>query len=151
MVKHVAVQPDKWYEGRVHQVNVTSLDLKFCSDFSLYTGKRVDVMFRLNRVPTRRMHQALTTSFTPARILFPASEHLDDISPVTREQLAAVDPLDAFIKDDEEQVAAIAAILNHPRGAPPFVIFGPWVYLCYRIYVFILLGFLDPARGKLSL
>jgi helicase MOV-10 len=99
--------------------------LGFSSDFSLYRGSKVDVRFVLNRLPTRRMHQALTTSFNSARLLFPGKEHLAIVSAVTMEQMDDINPVYRAIGTDEEQLEAVAAIVNQPRGSPPFVIFGP--------------------------
>ncbi|KAJ7753827.1 RNA helicase [Mycena metata] len=90
-----------WYEGRVHQVHQSST----------YKGTKFDVRFTLNRLPHRRMHQALTNHFGESRILF---LERNIITPVNRR-----------IADDPEQLETVAAILHQTPGSAPFVVFGP--------------------------
>ncbi|KAJ7249435.1 RNA helicase [Mycena rebaudengoi] len=90
LVRHTGVEEGPWYEGRVHH------------------GTKFDVRFTLNRLPHRRMHQALINSFKPRQILFPG------ITPVNRQ-----------IAEDPEQLETVAAILHQPPGSVPFIVFGP--------------------------
>lgn len=127
LVKHHGSSTDKWYEGCVHIVYENYVSLRFDSAFSLYKGNKVDVRFRLNRLPTRRMHLALTTAFNPNRLLFPGLEHLRGAKVVTRDQLNDINPVNRSIGQDAEQLQTVATIVNQPPGSPPFVIFGPQV------------------------
>ena len=105
----------------MHKVTGTTLKLRFGDDFSLYSGNTVDVRFVLNRMPFRRMHQALARHFCPARILFPEIEHVKTM-PAIQEDIV---PFNRCIGENPEQLACVISILQQPPGSPPFVIFGP--------------------------
>lgn len=114
-----------WYEGRVHNVLLDRVSLRFGDEFSIYKGNKFDVKFVLNQLPYRRMHQALSNSFKPARLLFPGPEHLRGAKRVTRAQINMIVPINRVLRDDDEQMETIAAILNQKPGSVPFVLFGP--------------------------
>ncbi|KAF7323583.1 RNA helicase [Mycena kentingensis (nom. inval.)] len=127
-LRHTGVEDGPWYEGRVHQVHQKHLSLRFGDNFSTYRGTKFDVRFTLNRLPLRRMHQALTNASNQERILFPTVDHMKGKRNVRRcseEQIAAIVPVNRLVAEDREQLETVAAIVNRPRGTVPFVIFGP--------------------------
>lgn len=117
--------PRTWFEGRVHNVLQHSVSLRFGDEFSVYKGTKFDVKFVLNQLPYRRMHQALSNSFNPARLLFPGPEHLRGAKRVTQAQINMIVPINRVLRDDDEQMETVAAILNQKPGSIPFVLFGP--------------------------
>jgi len=119
---HSHANDGKWYEGRVHEIGVKDIKLRLNDDFSLYRGSEVDVQFVLNRLPFRRMHQGLTVSLSPPRVLFPEINHAWT-SPVPPENKMTF--VNRAIGENPEQAGAVAAILRQPPGSLPFIIFGP--------------------------
>ena len=115
-----------WYEGRVHQVHQNHVSLRFSDDFSIYKGNKFDVRFVLNRLPFRRMHQALTNNFNPTRLLFPGPEHILGLMRVTKNKIDEINPIYRPLGEDKEQKETVAAILNLKPGSVPFVVFGPY-------------------------
>lgn len=115
----------KWYEGRVHQVRMNEVSLRFSDDFSTYRGTKFDVRFVLNRLPYRRMHHALVNAFHPARVLFPSAEHIRGSQRVTAAQRDRITLVNRELSGDEEQLDTVAAIVNRAPGSIPFVVFGP--------------------------
>jgi helicase MOV-10 len=69
----------------------------------------------------QRQHQALDTTFTEARIIFPDSSHLRMI-PAPRQVSRTVNRL---ILTNPPQLQAVSSIIAAPRGSLPFVVFGP--------------------------
>ena len=115
----------KWYEGRVHQVYENYVSLRFGNDFSTYRGTKFDVRFVLNRLPFRRMHQALANEFKPDRFLFPSPAHIAGVQRISQSTIDDITPFDRPIGEDEEQMETVAAIVNQKPGSVPFVVFGP--------------------------
>ncbi|KAK0452060.1 P-loop containing nucleoside triphosphate hydrolase protein [Desarmillaria tabescens] len=119
-------QPDKtWFEGRVHNVTMSHVSLRFSDEFNTYRGTKFDVRFVLNRIPFRRMHDALDNKNDPARFLFPGPEHLTTAGPVTSAMLEELVPLNRDIGRNREQLETVAAIVHQPKGSVPFIVFGP--------------------------
>jgi helicase MOV-10 len=116
-----------WYKGCVHEVHVDHVSLRFSSNFSTYRGKMFDVRFVLNRLPLRRMHQALLKNIDLIRLLFPRADHVRG-GVVTEDQLDTINPINRSIGGDFEQLMTVAAIVHLPPGSMPFVIFGPLVF-----------------------
>lgn len=111
---------------------MNTVSLRFGSNFSTYRGNTFDVKFVLNRLPLRRMHQALTLKADSTRFLFPEPEHIRTTA-VGIEQLHTINPINRLIGEDYEQLMTVAAIFHQPPGSVPFVIFGPLVVFCsYR-------------------
>ncbi|KAJ7096045.1 RNA helicase [Mycena epipterygia] len=125
LIRHTGVSDGPWYEGRIHQVYQNHVSLRFDDKFSTYKGIKFDVNFTLNRLPHRRMHQALTNSFKESRLLFPRAEHLTRNLRVSATQRNSITPVNRRIADDPEQLETVAAIVHQPRGSVPFVVFGP--------------------------
>ncbi|KAJ7636868.1 P-loop containing nucleoside triphosphate hydrolase protein [Roridomyces roridus] len=113
------------YEGRVHQVHENHVSLRFDDRFSTYKGTKFDVNFTLNRLPHRRMHQALTNNFKESRIFFPRGEHLIRKWRVLKKEKETITVFNRLIAQDPEQLDAVAAIVHQPRGSPPHIVFGP--------------------------
>ncbi|KAG7441339.1 RNA helicase [Guyanagaster necrorhizus] len=119
-------QPDKaWFEGRVHNVAMEHVSLRFSDDFNTYRGTKFDVRFVLNRLPCRRAHQALVNKNDLARLLFPGPEHLISARPVSRDVLKELVPFNRSLGNNPEQLETVAAIVHQPRGSVPFIVFGP--------------------------
>ncbi|KAJ7484325.1 P-loop containing nucleoside triphosphate hydrolase protein [Mycena latifolia] len=125
LVRHTGMPDGPWYEGRVHQVHQAHVSLRFDDKFSTYKGTKFDVKFTLNRLPHRRMHQALTNSWKESRILFPGAEHILRKLPVSVSERSSISPVNRRIAEDPEQFETVVAIVNQPPGSPPFVVFGP--------------------------
>ncbi|KAJ7918136.1 RNA helicase [Mycena leptocephala] len=125
LVRHTGVPDGPWYEGRVHQVQQDHVSLRFDDTFSTYKGTKFDVNFTLNRLPHRRMHQALANSWKESRILFPRAEHILRNLPVSVMQRNSISPVNRRIAEDPEQFETVVAIVHQPPGSPPFVVFGP--------------------------
>jgi helicase MOV-10 len=115
----------KWYEGRVHEVRMNDVVLRFGDDFSTYKGNKFDVRFVLNRLVFRRMHHALINSFKPSRILFPSPVDILGVTRVSEAQISRISPYYRDMKEDPEQLETVAAILHQRPGSVPFVVFGP--------------------------
>lgn len=126
---HVSLkrQPDVWFEGRVIKLRQTQLGLKFDRSFQYNPGDLCDVRFTITRIPLRRMHQALDIPFFPGRVLFPEESHLIGQSPPDDEDIAEIKVINPLLATNRPQMEAIAAILAQRAGAPPFVVFGPYV------------------------
>ncbi|KAK0496609.1 P-loop containing nucleoside triphosphate hydrolase protein [Armillaria luteobubalina] len=119
-------QPNKaWFKGRVHNVAMSHVGLRFNDAFNTYRGTKFEVRFVLNRLSFCRMHDALGNKSDPPRLLFPGSEHLTTERPVTSAMLEELSPLNRDIGRNKEQLETVAAILNQPRGSVPFIVFGP--------------------------
>jgi helicase MOV-10 len=114
-----------WFEGRVHKVYAKHVSLHFGDSFSTYRGTKFDVRFVLNRLPFRRMHQAVTNKFNPSRLLFPEPEHIRGVQRVTLDKIVDLVPFYRPLGEDEEQMETVAAIVNQKPGSVPFVVFGP--------------------------
>jgi helicase MOV-10 len=114
-----------WFEGRVHKVFQKHVSLHFGDSFSTYRGTKFDVRFVLNRLPFRRMHQAVTNKFNPSRLLFPEPEHIRGVQRVTLDKIVDLVPFYRPLGEDEEQMETVAAIVNQKPGSVPFVVFGP--------------------------
>ncbi|KAJ7150896.1 P-loop containing nucleoside triphosphate hydrolase protein [Mycena crocata] len=125
LVRHSGVDDGPWYEGRVHQVHQNHVSLRFDEKFSTYRGTKFDVNFTLNRLPHRRMHQALTNSFKESRILFPSAPHLSRSQNISAAQRHSITPVNRRIAEDPEQFETVVAIVHQPPGSVPFIVFGP--------------------------
>jgi helicase MOV-10 len=125
MVKHYGSTGDRWFEGYVHQVEMSAVLLRFSPKFHSYKGARYHVRFELNRLVYRRMHQGLNTAFKEDRVLFPASHHTANLLLPSQADMDQLRLTDRKIEQNRPQVEAITAIVNRPAGSVPFVVFGP--------------------------
>lgn len=122
LVKHSGESNDqRWFKGCVHTVMADQVSLRFNDSFSTYKGTKFDVRFVLNRLPFRRMHQAITIKVDSSRYLFPELERVRAINA----QPEPLTPFNRLVGENHEQSMAVAAIVNQPPGSVPFVIFGP--------------------------
>jgi helicase MOV-10 len=124
-IRRPGADSEPWYEGVVHAVFGKRVSLRFPDNFSTYRGNRFDVRFVLNRLPMRRMHQAVEVRGLQARVLFPTAQHNAPSSPPTLSQTGAVALVNRIIGGDEEQMTTILSIMNRMAGSIPFVLFGP--------------------------
>jgi helicase MOV-10 len=118
---------ERWFEGFVHRVRQSDVDLKFHASFNSYKGQKYNVRFKLGRLPLRRMHQALGTAFSSNRVLFPTEDHIRGRMPPSRGQIDSIRTVNHLIMTNPPQLLAVATILNMPEGSVPFVLFGPYV------------------------
>ncbi|KAH9948070.1 P-loop containing nucleoside triphosphate hydrolase protein, partial [Amylocystis lapponica] len=124
-VQSSALDSDKCFEGWVHTVELNTVSLAFHKSFKPTAGQHFNIRFKLNRIPLRRQHQAL--SVTPPslpRLLFPTSGH----NGLTTAPTAASLPLtlcNPLLASNPEQLQAVRSILRMRQGAAPFIIFGP--------------------------
>lgn len=112
----------KWFEGFVHLVQQLEVGLRFGGSFRQQDpNQRFNVRFRYNRVPMRRQHQALDSTFAPARVLHPT--FADTIA--TRPFVHMGPIHNQLINANPAQLLAIQTVVSQPPGAMPFIIFGP--------------------------
>ena len=128
------MQQDIYYDTRIINADVfmrgplavLKIFLQVPKCFRLYRGAQFRLRFRHNRIILRRQYHALASS--PAhqrRLLFPSTS---DIKPNRRLSKTEIDDLPLVnenIRKDEQQLRAVVSILQHPKGAVPFIIFGP--------------------------
>lgn len=114
-----------WFEGHVHFVRLLEVGLKFHESFPGHNDNmRYNIRFKLNRLPLRRQHEALSSAFAPSRILFPQTRDILKSRPVVTAELQdwVYNPL---IAGNAEQLQAVASIVQLPIGHAPFIVFGP--------------------------
>ncbi|KAI0093451.1 P-loop containing nucleoside triphosphate hydrolase protein [Irpex rosettiformis] len=124
-VKDYGSTVNHWFEGHVHEVRMDSVVLRFSPKFNGVRNQRYHVRFDLNRLVYRRMHQGLNTAFTEARVLFPAENHLQNLSAPSAATMEQLKCTDRKIEQNQPQLEAVAAIVTRPEGSVPFVVFGP--------------------------
>jgi helicase MOV-10 len=108
----------------VYDTDRDKVALRFNKRFHALKGQKFDVQFVLNRMPFRRMHQALDAgkaSLIP-RLLFPKPEDIN-IMPLTTIQ--TIEAVNRDIGRNPPQMLAVTAIRNLRPGSGPFVVFGP--------------------------
>lgn len=125
LVKHSGDRTDTWYEACVHHITGVSVRLRFNKKFTAYPGARVDVRFVFNRLPDRRMHQAVSAPFNPPRLLFPRPEHISNLRKPSDHEIESITLVDRTLAKNREQLETVAAIVNRPLGSVPFIVFGP--------------------------
>lgn len=132
---------DHQYEGRIHNIesqfrrNFTEfiLTLGMPQTFNIYRNANFNVRFKLNRMPLRRMHAAVSSTYKPERLLFPKRNNV-----ITGPQLPA-DALEPMfnhrIADDPQQLQTVSSIVRQSPGSAPFIIYGPYVGLHFYPHV----------------
>lgn len=127
---HVRIQrcPDQWFQGRVFVLRELEVGMRFHHAFNIRPGDLCEARFSVNRIPLRRMHQALDCPFFPDRVLFPNASHLVGLQRPTQQQLARLSTVNPLIATNPPQLEAVTAIVNRPPGSAPFVIYGPYVF-----------------------
>ncbi|KAG9002612.1 hypothetical protein FRB94_003760 [Tulasnella sp. JGI-2019a] len=119
-------QPDKWFEGRVLLLKQREVGLVFHGSFHCNAGDKFDARFTVNRIPMRRMHEALDVPFFPNRVLFPTLRHvIGRRTPPNDHELTQIETRNPLIATNRPQLEAVAAILEMKPAGPPFVIYGP--------------------------
>ncbi|KIP11927.1 hypothetical protein PHLGIDRAFT_124574 [Phlebiopsis gigantea 11061_1 CR5-6] len=124
-VQHTGSVTDKCYQGRVHHVKGQMVHLRFNDGFSVSHHATVDVKLILNRLPLRRMHQAVTSGFNVPRLLFPTEADCAPLRILAEMRLPNLHLADKGFQENSEQLQAITAIVLRPPGSVPFVLFGP--------------------------
>ncbi|KAI0693032.1 P-loop containing nucleoside triphosphate hydrolase protein [Cytidiella melzeri] len=124
-VKNYGSPVNHWFEGHVHKVEMNHVLLKFSPKFNSFKGQRYHVRFDLNRLVYRRMHQGLNTAFTESRVLFPSAADVKNLRAPTQAAMDGLKFTDRKIEQNQQQVEAVAAIVDRPAGSVPFVVFGP--------------------------
>ncbi|THG94461.1 hypothetical protein EW026_g7015 [Hermanssonia centrifuga] len=126
LVRHVGDATGTWYEGCVHGITGISVLIRCNDKFRALRGTMVDVKFVLNRLPDRRMHQAVVAPFNPPRLLLPDNRHLTNGVHLPRAlEVASISLVDRSLAQNSEQMQTIVAIANRPPGSVPFIVFGP--------------------------
>ncbi|KAJ3556290.1 hypothetical protein NM688_g2107 [Phlebia brevispora] len=125
LVRHAGDETGVWYEGCVHELTGISVFVRFNAKFKGFKGTKVDVKFVLNRLPDRRMHQAVVSPFNPPRLLFPTPGMTAGLRCPTSRDTGGISLVDRNLAQNEEQLQAIAAITLRPPGSVPFIVFGP--------------------------
>jgi len=114
----------RWFEGHVHFVRQTEVGLRFHGTFGRYSENTTfHIRFRLNRIPLRREHQALDSSFNEERVLFPTEEHLSLVAHPPKD--ASFKLYNSLLSSNPPQIQAVISILSQRPGSPTFVVFGP--------------------------
>ncbi|GJJ10625.1 hypothetical protein Clacol_004852 [Clathrus columnatus] len=116
---------DQWFEGFVHHMHQEGIDLQFHKSFNGEKGQRYDARFQLDRIPFRRMQQALALSHSPERLLFPSAIHIEDRSKVLESEIQKLHCINKNVESNPQQLLAVASIVYMPEGSVPFVVFGP--------------------------
>ena len=127
LVQHSSDTTGTWFEGVVHEITGISIFVKFNKKFTALKGHKVNVRFKLNRVPDRRMHQAVTSTITRPEVLFPTTNMIRDLRRPTPAEIDSLGVVDRNLSQNPEQLETIAAIATRPLGSVPFVVFGPCV------------------------
>lgn len=123
LVQEEGATDGRWFEGHVHVLRQAEVGLCFHSSFARYDeGRKFQVRFKLNRIPTRRQHQAMDTVFAEERVLFPTIEHLPQKRPISNGPMKLFNSL---ISTNPRQLQAVASIVHSSPGSLPFVVFGP--------------------------
>ena len=117
------------YRGYAYQVQLEEVSLKFHNSFhQKYVWQLCSVKFTVNRLPLRRMHQAISKPYFPAiflkigesqqlmPLLFPS----DQIE--TPSEKFNVVPFNRVL--NKEQLLSVESILSHSSQSP-YIIFGP--------------------------
>uniref|UniRef100_T1IYZ0 RNA helicase n=1 Tax=Strigamia maritima TaxID=126957 RepID=T1IYZ0_STRMM len=113
------------YEGIVHRVENITLTLGFHERFSeIYVNNmQFFITFSFNRMPLRRMHQALA---------FVRAHHMPMLFPGARMEsyshdayFSKISPFNRTIGINNEQRQAILQILNGASRPAPYLLFGP--------------------------
>jgi helicase MOV-10 len=125
----------KWFQGFVHIVRRDDVGLRFSLSFgSQATANTLfNVRFKFNRIPMRRQHQAMDRSYLLGkRLLFPLGNASTNAAHLKAQRKAHGAPkmFNPLISSNEKQLQAVSAILGRPAGSTPFIIFGPYVFLC---------------------
>lgn len=124
---HLSLQrnPNQWYEGRVHVVREKEVGLRFHARFAYQEGELCEARFTVPRIPLRRMHLAINSEFSPDRVFFPDSNHISGLCRPSVQALEQINTFNPLVASNPPQLEAVAAIVNRPAGAVPFVIWGP--------------------------
>ncbi|KAG8929264.1 hypothetical protein FRC01_004611 [Tulasnella sp. 417] len=124
---HLSLQrnPDQWFEGRVHAVREREVGLRFHARFAYRQGELCEARFTVPRIPLRRMHLAINSEFCPDKVLFPDSTHIKGLRRPSSQVMQQINTFNPLVASNSAQLEAVAAIVNRPAGAVPFVIWGP--------------------------
>lgn len=106
-------------------MHLREVELVFHESFSGHNDNmQYHIRFKLNRIPLRRQHQALLNGFAPNRLLFPKPRDVVKKQPgVTGELKDWI--YNRLIINNDEQLQAVASIIQLNAGHAPFVVFGP--------------------------
>ncbi|KAI8909669.1 P-loop containing nucleoside triphosphate hydrolase protein [Gorgonomyces haynaldii] len=121
------------FEGRAIDIQLTEVYLRFSKEFfkQFIKGGKYDVQFKYNRIPWRRMQEALTRAsfFTDFDKIFKSAlvQKISRDAPELEEKIHQVPwrPFNRLTSDNPEQMRAIKTILSGVHRPLPLVIFGP--------------------------
>ena len=126
----------KRWQGRAVDIQREEVVLRFHPQFaqSYIDGMRVEVSFTLGRRPLRIFYQGLTlTSALRDAVLFPSPAHLlaqpassVRITDADRQRVSReMSLMNANVAANDEQAAAVRAILLGEKRQVPYIVFGP--------------------------
>ncbi|TFY78231.1 hypothetical protein EWM64_g5781 [Hericium alpestre] len=105
-----------------------SLTLNMQGAFILDCHANYDLRFKLNRMPLRRMHHAVTMDIPDdlCRLLFPTPTHVA-VEAESRDEDDILEMVlyNADIRNDRKQMQCVHSITRQPAGSVPFIIYGP--------------------------
>ena len=121
-------EPHRVYRGRVNDIELETVVLSFDSSFRYVAGQHVEVSFVLRRTSLRRFHlgiRGLSECPGAATLLFPDIIDLEGgrLQPPREVSSARLRPFNRDL--NEEQMAAVSAIVEGEARHVPYIIFGP--------------------------
>lgn len=121
----LARQSDRWFEGRVLDIESRAVVLSFHEDFKYHARDTCEVRFTVNRLIIRRMHDAIQTAGAHlGRIFFPSNADLRNATTPLNDDITAT-WFDTRIATNRSQLQAVKAIVNSPPRSIPYIVFGP--------------------------
>ncbi|CAG8615958.1 14546_t:CDS:2 [Acaulospora morrowiae] len=117
---------EKAYQGFIHHVEEMSITIKFPKVFSsVYSSNtRFNVRYTFNRLPMRRMHNALKCADIIER-LFPSNEARTHCNIDKIMQKNSFETINKTIENNIYQMRAVVLIKQELYHPAPFIVFGP--------------------------
>ena len=113
-----------WHQGFVYDIRDETVNVRFNKQFIGIKGQKYDVVFQLNRLVFRRMHQAMTCNEGSSWIAFPTSQRPSG-EPIGNLVDGTLSLYKRQIQDNPAQLQAVTAITRLPPGGIPFIVYGP--------------------------
>ena len=123
----VQLGDSKWRQGLVHRLEAKHVLVRFSDKTSplLRQSGPVNVHFKLNRLPFRRCHHAVSIEHPLNHILFPEGRHRPPaIGSNNGGDLAF---FNRAIGNNDRQKSVVHKVLSLSSGSPPLLVHGPCV------------------------